>query len=130
MVTREGLLDLKRQIVEHYRKRLEAIDLLLQTLPQLDEPSPSPLRMVENPRPRRVRGVLAIVRQLVPQLSQPFDRRQVLEKLQEVEPELAAKVTLANLRNTLRLLAREGSVVLVEEPTSLRPARYAAKKVA
>jgi len=130
MTTREGLLDLRREIEEHYRERLRAVDLLVQFLREKEKPLPSPLRMVGNDRPRRVRGVLAVVRQLIPQLPQPFDRRQILEKLQEVEPELAAKVTLANLRNTLRLLAREGSIELIEESTSLKPARYATKKVA
>ena len=130
MITKEGLLDLRRQIEEHYRDRLKAVDLLLQTVRELERPAPSPLRMIEVTRPRRVRGVLAVVRQLIPQLPQPFDRRQVLEKLQEVEPELAAKVTLASLRNSLRLLVREGTIQLIEEPTSLRPGRYATKKVA
>ena len=129
MITKEGLLDLRRQIEEHYRERLRAVDLMLQFLREKEKPLPSPLRMVDD-RPRRVRGVLAVVRQLIPQLPQPFDRRQILEKLKEVEPELAAKVTLGNLRNTLRLLAREGSIELIEEGTSLRPARYATKRVA
>ena len=130
MITKEGLLGLRRQIEEHYRERLEAVDVLLRALPELEKPAPLQLRMIEDPRPRRVRGVLAMVRQLIPQLPQPFDRRQILKKLQEVEPELAAKVTLGNLRNTLRLLAREGSIELIEEATSVRPARYATKKVA
>lgn len=59
-----------------------------------------------------------------------FEDRFLFNLLQEVEPELAAKVTLANLRNTLRLLAREGSIRVIEEATSLRQDRYAMKKVA
>src|SRR6185437_13669607 len=50
---------------------------------------------------KRVRGVLAAVREIVQELQGPFDKNDVMAKLSERDPKLAAKVSTANLRNAL-----------------------------
>ena len=53
-------------------------------------------------RPPRVRGVLAAVKDVLENLTGPFDKYDVMAKLKDKDPELAAKLSSANLRNTFK----------------------------
>lgn len=79
---------------------------------------------------RRVRGVLAAVREIVEELSGPFDKNDVMAKLRERHPELARSVSPANLRNTLRLLAKNGDIDRQTDATSTTCATYVSKRTA
>jgi hypothetical protein len=131
MTYRNALLELKRKLEDQHRARMNALAVLLDSLGELEKPPSLPLKVVTEPiNQKRVRGVLAAVKSVIPLLPEIFDRNDVLHILKERNPELAAKMTLGNLRGTLRLLAKAGEIELHDEATSTRPARYATRKVA
>jgi hypothetical protein len=78
----------------------------------------------------RVRGVLAAVREIVDDLTGPFDKNDIMAKLREKDSEFAAIVTTANLRNTLRLLSKTGEIEVQVDATSKSCAKYVRKRAA
>ena len=73
----------------------------------------------------RVRGVLAAARKAIEQLSDPFDKNQLLAKLIELDGEFAhKKITGSNIRNALRLLAQDGVIKVESEATATSCAKY------
>jgi hypothetical protein len=132
MITRDALLELKRRIEDHYAARIKAVNLLLETLNEIERP-PKRIHLVASDqlvKPRRVRGVLAAVNRLIPDLPETFDRNDVMERLREQQPALAARVTLENLRGTLRILAKQNKIELRSEATNTQPARYVVRRAA
>jgi hypothetical protein len=99
----------------------------LRAVPDISQPM---LEFGGANRQRRVRGVLAAVREIVQDLSGPFDKNQVRAKLTEKDPDLAASVSPANLRNTLRLLAKNGDITVQTDATSTTCAKYVSKRTA
>ncbi len=86
--------------------------------------STSHLKQIETKEPR-VRGVLAAARKAIDRLPGPFDKKQLVEKLVEVDEEFAhKKITGANIRNALRLLMREGVIKVETEATATTCAKY------
>jgi hypothetical protein len=125
MTNRDLLLALKRQIEDHYRQRLQAVNLILETIAEIEKPPKAHLQAVSDLNKRqRVRGVLTAVKGLIPELPEVFDRNDVFKKLKEKNPDLAARVSLENLRSTLRSLAKGRLIELRKEATSTTPARY------
>lgn len=88
--------------------------------------SPVKLKIVEEKQtgPVRVRGVLAIARKAVEQLSQPFDKKDLLAKIEEFDEELAHKITDSNIRNSLRILTQSGFIRLESKAFGKSRARY------
>jgi len=78
----------------------------------------------------RVRGVLAAVKQIVQDLPGPFDKNDIIARLRERDSELAVNISPANLRNTLRLLAKSGYIQVQIDATSTSCAKYTKKRVA
>jgi hypothetical protein len=145
MISRTDLLAFKRDLVE----QLEIVDAMLDGLDRLarmnqSEPftisaaSPAPVssivqhaQAVGSPsKQQRVRGVLTAVREVVQELQGPFDKNDIMAKLKEKHPKLAAKVSSANLRNTLRLLGKKGDIKVEVDATSVTCAKYVSKRVA
>jgi len=73
---------------------------------------------------RRVRGVLAATKEVVAELSEPFDKNDVMIKLRSRDLEFARKISAENLRNALRLLAQEGTIEIHTAATSTSCAKY------
>ncbi len=76
----------------------------------------------------RIRGVLAAVREIVEDLSGPFDKNDVMALLKEKDSDLAANVSPSNLRNTLRILARKGHIKVQLDATSKTCATYVSRR--
>lgn len=131
MDRRQVLLDLRRQIEDIYTARLKAVNELLEALDEIEKPSKPAFQLVQDQtRKRRVRGVLAAVRELIPELPDVFDRKDVLERLKQKNQYLASRVTLENLRGTLRSLAKTGEIELRAEATRTQPTRYGVRRAA
>ncbi len=131
MITEEGLLELKRRIEDHYRERLKAVNLMLEMWNDLQKPRDKRLQAVPDlAKTPRVRGVLAAVKALIPELPEVFDRNDILQMLNEQNPQLAFRVTLGGLRSALRSLAKEGLIELRSEANKKNPARYGVKRAA
>jgi sulfur carrier protein ThiS len=79
-----------------------------------------PLRQIK--KQPRVRGVLAAARKAIDQLPSPFDKNQLLAKLDEEFTH--KKITGANIRNALRLLTQEGVIKVHCEATATTCAQY------
>jgi len=141
--------------LEAYRRQLEEqltlVDALLRNFDRiagvpsdLFEPEigsgVSPLRSVPNPfqpqavpnvrKQTRVRGVLAAVKEIIEELAEPFDKNDLMARLKDRDADLAANISTANLRNTLRILTRQGVIRVQTEATSTKCARYIAKRTA
>lgn len=83
-----------------------------------------PVSRLKTKQPR-VRGVLAAARKAVEQLSGPFDKKELLAKLIEIDQNFAhKKVTGSNLRNALRLLTQNGVIKVESEATATSCAKY------
>ena len=142
---------LNKEILEAYKGRLldqlDFVDGMLENFNKLagmtDDPSEhggstvATLRSVSSisqksrvSRPPRVRGVLAAVKDILENLPGPFDKNDVMAKLKDKDPELAAKLSPANLRNTLRSLAKSGYIEVQIDATSTSCAKYVSKRVA
>lgn len=141
---------LNKEILEAYKRRLldqlDFVEGMLENFNELggmtDDTSEhrgspvAPLRSVSNisqksrvNRPPRVRGVLAAVKDILENLPGLFDKNDIMAKLKDKDPKLAAKLSPANLRNTLRSLAKSGYIEVQIDATSTRCAKYV-KRVA
>lgn len=121
------VLALKRKLEADYRKESEAIDIVLNLLRRKNSPNGSkPPESVDGSahQQRRVRGVLAAVKRLLPFLPATFDRTDVSEMLGDAEPDLASKVSLGNIRGTLRLLQQDKVIEVVTPSSGTRAAVY------
>jgi uncharacterized damage-inducible protein DinB len=78
---------------------------------------------VKTKRPR-VRGVLAAARKAIEEMSGPFDKNQLLEKLQREAGFSDKKITRNNIRNALRLLTQDGVIKVESEATAKSCAKY------
>jgi hypothetical protein len=84
-----------------------------------------PQRQSGRRKPARVRGVLAAAKKAVDQLSGPFDKNQLLDKLVEINAQFAdKKISGPSIRNTLRLLLQAGEIKLTSEATATKCAKY------
>ena len=145
MLNREALLAFKQELLE----QVESVDALLEGLDRMARRNDSQpvaisvgsLAAVSSitqhgqavrrvPKQQRVRGVLSAVREVVQGLREPFDKNDIMLKLKEKHPELAANVSAANLRNTLRLLSKNGDIKVEVDATSVTCAKYVCKRVA
>lgn len=93
-------------------------------------PASEPRLVARIEKQPRVRGVLAAVREIVEGFSGPFDKNDVMAKLREKDSDLAASVSPGNLRNTLRLLAKNGDIKVQIDATSTTCAKYVTKRTA
>jgi hypothetical protein len=127
--------ELKSQLEADYKKKSEAIEIVLGMLrskngntPAKPTPAnsstPSRHRSSNTVKGKRVRGVLSTSRLVLKDLPTPFTRIELLAKLEEVRPDFTGKVTADSLRNTLNRLAEEGVIEVVEEASGTRPASY------
>jgi len=89
-----------------------------------------PRAVPDATKQRRIRGVLSSVREILPELPDPFDKNDIMAKLWEKNSDLAGSVSAANLRNTLRILVKAGKINVEIEPTSTRCGRYSRKRAA
>lgn len=142
---------LNKEILEAYKRQLldqlDFVEGMLENFNRLageiDDPSGhvgstvAPLRSVSSisqksriNRPPRVRGVLAAVKDILENLPGPFDKNDIMAKLKDKDPDLAARLSPANLRNTLRSLAKSGYIEVQIDATSTTCAKYVSKRVA
>src|SRR5882672_7204633 len=101
-ITENDLLELMRIEEARFRKRQEALGTVLEMVSeqalrdssQAFASGPAHLSLVQDENPRmskkRVRGILAAVRRIIPELPDIFDRRDVLKRLREIDPEFGA----------------------------------------
>lgn len=82
------------------------------------------LTTVPEKKQTRVRGVLAAARSAIKDLPDPFDKNQLLAKLEEMDAAFAKKITSSNIRNTLRLLTQSGVIRVSSEATAVSCAKY------
>ena len=117
---------LRRERVLAELSQLNALIAIYQNEPSKAELRSMPqLKLQTNPKPPRVRGVLAAARKAIEQLPSPFDKNQLLAKLVEIDEEFAhKKVTGANIRNALRLLTQDGAIKVASEATATTCAKY------
>jgi hypothetical protein len=115
----DGLLAHKRELEEE----LVHVEALIRK--HQASASKGQLKMMPRTRQPRVRGVLAAARKAVDLFSEPFDKNQLLEKLREVDEDFAhKKISVANIRNTLRLLTQDGIIRVQSEATATTRATY------
>jgi hypothetical protein len=125
-------LDLVDAVIENFRK-LADVDAPEggAAVTQLSSvPSVSPRVVPHISKPARVRGVLAAVREIVEEFAGPFDKNDIMEKLKARDAQLANSVSPANLRNTLRILAKSGEITVRVDATSTTCAKYVGKRTA
>lgn len=136
--------ELKRKLEEDFKKKTEAIDIVLEMLraekgnvngsaPQVSDAPVSPTPKVASPEtkprrkkgePTRVRGVLSLTRRLIFDLPPVFTIEDLIIKLHKVNPSKAHKIKRESLRSTLRTLVSEGSIVVAEKAAGTKPASY------
>jgi len=130
------LLDKQEELLSH-RQELdeELVHVNALIVKYQSASSKGDLRMMPKPKSQteikqpRVRGVLAAAKKAVEQLSDPFDKNQLLAKLVEIDGEFAhKKITGPNIRNALRLLTQNGVIRVESAATATKCAKY--KKVA
>jgi hypothetical protein len=92
--------------------------------------SQMPQAVPDRGKTARVRGVLAAVREIVEEFSGPFDKNDIRAKLRARDSHLADSVSPANLRNTLRILAKKGDIEVQIDATSRTCAKYVSKRTA
>lgn len=111
---------LKRQIEAEYHQKLDALEMVF--------------RMSTNARRNGVearisgprRGVLlSVVRGVLPDIRGEFTQHSVIEKLHENNPEIEIK--RASMSATLRKLADDGEIELLQLGSGKRPSRYRVK---
>lgn len=78
----------------------------------------------------RIRGVLSSVREILPELPDPFDKNDIMARLRVSDSVFARSVTAANLRNTLRILVKNGEIKVEIEPTSRSCGKYSLRRAA
>jgi hypothetical protein len=128
-------MDLVDSLIENFYKLAGAADsdLLSTAVTSLRAVPSAPQQMFTVPtatRQPRVRGVLAAVREIVEEMPGSFDKNDIMAKLKERDPDLAANTSAANLRNTLRILAKSGDITVQVNATSTTCAQYVSKRAA
>jgi hypothetical protein len=96
------------------------------SIPSHSSPAKGELKVMPPPKAKqtRVRGVFAAAVKAVEQLSDPFDKNQLIAQL-KLDDEFAGKeITTSNIRNALRLLKDRGLIKVESEATATSCARY------
>lgn len=135
-VNEREVLRLRAQLDAEYKKRVEAIDLVLQmlrspnglfpiTATQPTPPAKSQPKTVSNTeREPRVRGMLKATRNILNDLPETFTSFQVRDALELARPEFKGRVKLDSLRGVLNTLAVEGYVEQIAAGAGPKPALY------
>jgi|ERR1041384_4947331 hypothetical protein len=135
------VLELKAQLDADYKRRSEAIDIVLEMLHGKNGTSliPStPTKPATHRKPRtgengervpRVRGLLKATLDILPALPATFTRFDIIEKVEETYPKFKGNIRPDSMRTTLKRLLEDGTLEVVEEASGPKPAiyRYVAK---
>jgi|KBSMisStaDraftv2_1062788.scaffolds.fasta_scaffold07306_11 hypothetical protein len=118
-----------RQELVPQQQEIEKRLSYLAELIEYEEPGSSQGELIRLPsraktKQPRVRGVFAAARRAVDQLSGPFDKDQLLEKLESDAEFVDRKITASNIRNALRLLKKNGVIKVESEATATKSAKY------
>jgi hypothetical protein len=116
---------LRRQIEDDAKRKLEALELVWQ---MMRDPRNGPASD-DDVNPVKRGAIDAAVRRVLPHLSDIFDPRDVIEKVEESEPELAGLVNRTTVSSALRRLAEEDRLDVVEQGKGKRPTRYRVRGV-
>lgn len=108
----EQELDELNTLITRYQSGLSKEEL--RTTSQLQE-------LIKTPR---VRGVLAAAKKAIQDLPDPFNKNELLTKLREDEYFADKKITAANIRSALRILAQKKIIVVSSNATATTCATY------
>lgn len=95
---------------EEYQRAVQAVALL---------------QALEKPGPKRLSHgrLLAVVQKAIDGLDEPFTVRDIADRLQELAPDVAERVSIASISTTLRRMVG-GRLRLAEQGSATRPSMY------
>lgn len=109
---------LRREIEAEYRKKLDALEMVW----GMSNASRRSGNETNRTTHARKGALLNIVRSVLPEMQGEFSQRDVLDKVREKNAELDVK--RASLSSTLRRLADDKEIDLLELGAGKRPSRY------
>lgn len=113
---------LKHQIEAEYQQKIHALEMVW-TMANRARRNETGVR---SDRPRKG-ALLALVRNVLPQMRGEFTQHTVLEKLRENNQTMDIK--RASMSATLRKLSDDGEIELLELGSGKRPSRYRVKQL-
>ena len=118
-------LRMRRQIEDDAKKKLEALELVWQ---MMRDPRNGPASD-DDANPVKRGAIDAAVRKVLPHLSGTFQPRDVIEMVEQRQPDLAGLVNRTTVSSALRRLAEEKRLTVVEPGKGKRPTRYEVRGV-
>ncbi len=109
---------LRRRIEAEYQEKIKALDMVY----QMSNGTASKGLEASRTSNAKKGALLNVVRKVLPDIHGEFTQRTVIEKLREKNPDVAVK--RASLSSTLRRLADDKEIELLELGAGKRPSRY------
>lgn len=113
---------LKRQIEAEYHQKLDALEMVWQMSNTARRNGIEAVSVT----PSKKGALLGLIRGVLPEIRGEFTQRTVAEKLREKPP--GTEIKRASLSSTLRRLADDGDIELLELGKGKRPSRYRVKQ--